>query len=64
MATGIAHEVRNPLMGVLGALELAVNRLPAEDAARPLLEEARQQLRRIETTTTQLLRYARPPELR
>ncbi|HLB38452.1 MAG TPA: ATP-binding protein [Gemmatimonadales bacterium] len=64
MATGIAHEIRNPLTGVLGAVELALRRLPEGDSARPLLHEAQTQLKRIERTTTQLLRYARPPELR
>ena len=64
LASGVAHEIRNPLTGVLGALDLALRRVPPEDAARPLLEEAQKQLRRIDGTTTQLLRYARPPELR
>jgi len=64
MASGIAHEIRNPLTGVLGAVELALGRLPEADSARPLLEESQTQLKRIERTTTQLLRYARPPELR
>jgi signal transduction histidine kinase len=64
LASGVAHEIRNPLTGVRGALELALGKLGAEDSSRPLLEEARRQLGRIETTTTQLLRYARPPELR
>lgn len=64
MASGIAHEVRNPLTGVLGALELALKRLPTDDETGQLLLEAQDQLRRIETTTTQLLRYARPPVLK
>ncbi len=64
LASGVAHEIRNPLMGVLGALELALRKIPPGDESRPLLEEAQTQLRRIETTTTQLLRYARPQEPR
>lgn len=64
LASAVAHEIRNPLTGVLGALELALRRLPSDDSSRPLLAEADRQLRRIEDTTTQLLRYARPPELR
>jgi signal transduction histidine kinase len=64
MASGIAHEVRNPLTGVLGALELILKDMAQGEPTRPLLEEAQQQLRRIESTTSQLLRYARPPELR
>lgn len=64
LASGVAHEIRNPLTGVLGALELALRTIPSGDPSRPLLEEAQAQLRRIEATTTQLLRFARPPEPR
>lgn len=64
LASGVAHEIRNPLTGVQGALELALKRLPESDAARPLLLEAQRQLKRIGATTTQLLQYARPPALR
>lgn len=64
LASGVAHEIRNPLTGVRGALELALQRLPAGEPNRPLLEEAQQQLVRIDSATTQLLRFARPPELR
>jgi signal transduction histidine kinase len=63
LASGVAHEIRNPLTGVLGAIELVQRRLTEDDPTLPLLEEAREQLRRMETTTTRLLQYARPPEL-
>jgi signal transduction histidine kinase len=63
LASGVAHEIRNPLTGVLGAIELALKNRPPGDKATPLLEEAQQQLRRIEGTTQQLLNYARPPDL-
>lgn len=64
LASGVAHEIRNPLTGVLGAIDLATKRLLPGDPVRPLLAEAERQLHRIAGTTTQLLRYARPPELR
>lgn len=64
LASGVAHEIRNPLTGVLGAVNLALKNRPPDDNATPLLEEALQQLRRIEDTTQQLLSYARPPELK
>lgn len=64
LASGVAHEIRNPLTGVRGAVEIALRTIPEHDASRSLLVEALQQLRRIEDTTTQLLQYARPPELR
>lgn len=64
LASGVAHEIRNPVTAVLGALDLALRRVPSGDSARPLLEEAQKQLERIAATTAQLLRYARPPQLR
>jgi len=64
LASGVAHEIRNPLTGVRGAIELALRKIPEGDAARPLLVEAQLQLKRIASTTTQLLQYARPPALR
>lgn len=64
LASGVAHEIRNPLTGVAGALDLALRRLAPDDHSRALLEEAQQQLRRIDGATAQLLQYARPPELR
>lgn len=64
LASGVAHEIRNPLTGVRGALELAQRSLPGGTEAGALLAEAERQLKRIESTTTQLLSYARPPTLR
>lgn len=64
LASGVAHEIRNPLTGVKGALELALGRLPPGDGHRPLLDEANRQLGRIDATIKQLLRYGRPPELK
>ncbi|MFC1639950.1 sensor histidine kinase [Gemmatimonadota bacterium] len=64
LASGVAHEIRNPLTGVLGAVEMALKNRPPDDKATPLLEEAQHQLRRIEGTTKQLMSYARPPELK
>ncbi len=64
LASGVAHEIRNPLTGIRGAIELALRTIPDADASRPLLAEAQQQLNRIEDTTNQLLQYARPPALK
>ena len=64
MASGIAHEIRNPLAAVMGVLDLASGEIDVEHPPRELLREASVQLRRIEDTTSQLLRFARPPELR
>lgn len=64
LASGIAHEIRNPLTGVRGALDLALRRIPEDDSARTLLVESQQQLARIENSMKQFLQYARPPVLK
>ncbi|MEE8487542.1 MAG: ATP-binding protein [Gemmatimonadota bacterium] len=61
MSSAIAHEIRNPLAGVLYAVELAGRRVTS-DEDREMLSEAEAQLRRLEKTASQLLRYARPPD--
>jgi signal transduction histidine kinase len=62
-ASGVAHEIRNPLTGILGAVEVAARQLQPGDAALPLLQEAETQLRRIASTTSRLLEFARPPTI-
>lgn len=64
LASGVAHEIRNPLTGILGTLEVVRRRIPKGDPTLPLVEEAQVQLQRMETTTTRMLQFARPPELR
>lgn len=61
MSSAIAHEIRNPLAGVLYAVELAGRRMTS-DEDREMLSEAEAQLRRLEKTASQLLHYARPPD--
>lgn len=63
MASAIAHEIKNPLAGVLYAVELA-RRRAASDEDREILSEAETQLRRLNQTASQLLHYARPPDPR
>lgn len=62
VATGLAHEIKNPLAGLSGALELL-----AEDVARSpdqaeLVSDMRHQVARLTNTMESLLSYARPPK--
>ncbi len=60
MAAGIAHEIRNPLAGISGAITVMADDLPSDDARQPILREVLQQIRRLDKTVTDLLYYARP----
>lgn len=61
LAAVLAHELRNPLAGVSGALHVlrAQRSLPAEQQA--LLDDLQAQVARMDRTLTDLLWHARPP---
>jgi len=59
LASGIAHEIRNPLAGIGAAVEvLADNR----GTDREIVEEIQRQIHRLNTTLRELLDFARPRE--
>jgi len=60
LAAGLAHEIRNPLAGIAGAIEIIVQELPAESPRREVLEDVRREVKRIHGILSDLLRYARP----
>jgi hypothetical protein len=60
LAAGVAHEIRNPLAGIAGAIEIITKDFPPDHADREVLEDLRQEVRRIEKTLNELLVYARP----
>jgi signal transduction histidine kinase len=60
IAAGVAHEIRNPLAGIAGAIEIITKDFPKDHPDREVLEDLRQEVRRIEKTLNELLVYARP----
>ena len=60
LATGIAHEIRNPLAGIAGAIEIITKDFPKDHPDREIMEDLRQEVRRIEKVLNDLLAYARP----
>jgi len=60
LAAGVAHEIRNPLAGIAGAIEIITKDFPNDHPDREVLEDLRQEVRRIEKTLNDLLVYARP----
>lgn len=62
LAAGLAHELRNPLAGVAGALHVLGGRLPPDDPSRDLLVDVQAQITRMNKTLTDLLQHARPAE--
>lgn len=62
LAASLAHELRNPLAGIAGALRVLAERLPADDGSQELLADLQAQIARMNKTLTDLLQHARPPE--
>jgi signal transduction histidine kinase len=66
LATGLAHEIRNPLAGIAGVVEIIGRDLPATSPAHAVVKEVRHEIAQINHILTDLLQTARPhpPEIR
>ena len=62
MAAGIAHEIKNPLAGIAGVIQVLKKDLEAGDQKRVVLEEVLSQVERMDKAVRNLLSFARPPE--
>lgn len=62
LASGMAHEIKNPVAGLLNGLDLLVRRIGRHDWFDPIVHEMRQQVRRIDLVVRDLLTFARPTE--
>ena len=60
MATGLAHEIRNPLAGIAGVIEIIGRDLPSTSPARAVVKDVRQEITQINRILTDLLETARP----
>jgi signal transduction histidine kinase len=66
LATGLAHEIRNPLAGIAGVIEIVSRDLPSTSPARAVVKDVRLEIAQINRILTDLLQTARPhpPEIR
>jgi signal transduction histidine kinase len=64
LAAGVAHEVNNPLAGVLASIENMVENPDDEEMRDRYLRLIADGLKRIERTVANLLNFARPREIR
>jgi signal transduction histidine kinase len=60
LAAGLAHEVKNPLAGIKGAIEIVRDGLPDEHGHRVVLGHVLEEIMRVDRTIGNLLEYARP----
>jgi len=66
LATGLAHEIRNPLAGIAGVIEIVARDLPSTSPARAVIKDVREEIAQINRIVTDLLETARPhaPQIR
>lgn len=60
LAAGLAHEIRNPLAGIAGVVDVMSKELPAESSSRTVLSDVQNEILRIQNILNDLLSYARP----
>jgi two-component system, NtrC family, sensor kinase len=60
LAAGLAHEIRNPLAGIAGVIEIISRDLPATSPARAVVKDVRLEIVQINRILTDLLETARP----
>lgn len=63
MAAVIAHEVKNPLAGIRGAIQVFTTRMAKEGTQPPVLTEIINRIDSLDRLMKELLLFARPPQL-
>jgi signal transduction histidine kinase len=58
LGAGVAHEINNPLTGVLGLAQILMADLPEGHPARPLVKDIEEQAARIQGIVANLLRFS------
>jgi signal transduction histidine kinase len=62
LASGIAHEIKNPLVGMASGVDLLSRRVGEDPRSVVLLDQMQSQILRIESAIQDLLSYASPKE--
>jgi signal transduction histidine kinase len=60
MAASVAHEIKNPLAGIGGAIQILQESMDTNDSRRELMEEILAQVDRLDTAIRQLLMLSKP----
>src|SRR5262245_9370618 len=62
LAASLAHEIKNPLAGIQGAVDILIRRRNPNDPERKLLEGVRVEVGRIDAIVQSMLDRAQPPD--
>ena len=64
MAAVVAHEVKNPLAGIKGVMQVLISRRKADDAELPVMKDVVERIDALNELIHDLLQFARPRPLR
>jgi hypothetical protein len=60
VTASLAHEIKNPLAGIAGAVQVMADELPDSDPRKEIMHEILTQVHRLDRTAQDLLAFARP----
>jgi len=63
LAAGLAHEIKNPIAGMKGALEIISQKIDPSDPKKEIFTEILLQIEKIHNIIQDLLSYAKPKEM-
>ncbi len=63
MSAGMAHEIRNPLGALAGAMQMLRQDVGPDETSQRLMDIAIREAKRLDNIITEFLQYARPPAL-
>jgi len=61
-ATGLVHEIKNPLAGIKGSVELVAGEPNIAEEDRAIIFQAVDEIKKIESLLKSLLKFAKPPK--
>lgn len=62
LAAAVAHEIKNPLAGISGAIQVLAEDFPPGDPRRGIIVDVLNEIDRLDKAVRDLLSFARPPE--
>jgi len=62
LSRGLAHEIRNPLGGIQGAIEILADEIPSSSPRREMVDVGLRETKRLDQVLSQFLDFARPRE--
>lgn len=62
LASAIAHEIKNPLAGISGAIQVFAEDFTEEDPRKGIINEVLSEIDRLDKAVKDLLIFAKPPE--